>query len=211
MFKFIARRVLETIPVLFIIITGSFFLITACPAGRSTASGARRRRSSATSSEYYGLDKPLPVQYVRYLGNSPPRRPGAVVQVRLAHGQRDHRRLAAGVVRAGLLRHGHRDAHRRDGGHHRLAAAELGDRLCADDPGDGRRVPADVRARAAAGAGFAMYKAVASVANRAAGGCWRPWRRWEPDNSRVGGGLGGAVLSRRPWFLLDVGRPCCRR
>ena len=33
MFKFIARRILETIPVLFIIITGSFFLMHAAPGG----------------------------------------------------------------------------------------------------------------------------------------------------------------------------------
>ena len=69
MFKFIARRVLETIPVLFIIITGSFFLIKSVPGGPFDSERRTSPEIMRNLNEYYGLDKPLYVQYFRYLNN----------------------------------------------------------------------------------------------------------------------------------------------
>ena len=68
MFKFIARRVLETIPVLFIIITGSFFMIRLAPGGPFDSERRMTPEVQRNLNAYYGYDKPLPVQYLRYMG-----------------------------------------------------------------------------------------------------------------------------------------------
>ena len=67
MFKFIARRVLETIPVLFIIITGSFFLMHAAPGGPFDAERRVTPEIQRNLEAHYGLDKPLWQQYLRQL------------------------------------------------------------------------------------------------------------------------------------------------
>ena len=63
MFKFIARRILETIPVLFVIITGSFFLMHAAPGGPFDAERRVTPEIQRNLEAHYGLDKPLWVQY----------------------------------------------------------------------------------------------------------------------------------------------------
>ncbi len=68
MFKFIARRLLETIPVLFVIITGSFFMIRLAPGGPFDSERRMTPEVQANLNAYYGYDKPLPVQYLRYMG-----------------------------------------------------------------------------------------------------------------------------------------------
>ena len=68
MFKFIARRLLETIPVLFIIITGSFFMIRLAPGGPFDSERRMTPEVLRNLNAYYGYDKPLYVQYFRYLG-----------------------------------------------------------------------------------------------------------------------------------------------
>ena len=67
MFKFIARRLLETIPVLFIIITGSFFLMHAAPGGPFDAERRVTPEIQRNLEAHYGLNKPLFAQYVDYL------------------------------------------------------------------------------------------------------------------------------------------------
>ena len=67
MFKFIARRLLETIPVLFIIITGSFFMIRLAPGGPFDSERRMTPEVQANLNAYYGYDKPLYVQYLRYM------------------------------------------------------------------------------------------------------------------------------------------------
>lgn len=67
MLRFIARRILETIPVLFIIATLTFFLIRLTPGGpfdkeKNTTPEIRK----ALEAQYH-LDRPLVVQYVEYL------------------------------------------------------------------------------------------------------------------------------------------------
>ena len=68
MFKFIARRVLETIPVLFVIITGSFFMIRLAPGGPFDSERRMTPEVQRNLNAYYGYDKPLSVQYFRYMG-----------------------------------------------------------------------------------------------------------------------------------------------
>ena len=67
MFKFIARRILETIPVLFIILTGSFFLMHAAPGGPFDAERRVTPEIQRNLEAHYGLDKPLWQQYTAQL------------------------------------------------------------------------------------------------------------------------------------------------
>ncbi|HWA10119.1 MAG TPA: ABC transporter permease subunit [Opitutaceae bacterium] len=67
MLRFIARRLLETIPVLFIILTATFFMIRFVPGGPFTAEKAVTPEVMRNLERAYDLDKPLWQQYVRYL------------------------------------------------------------------------------------------------------------------------------------------------
>lgn len=69
MFRFIARRLLETIPVLLIIITATFFMIRFVPGGPFTAEKAVTPEILRNLEAHYGLDKPLYRQYLDYLGS----------------------------------------------------------------------------------------------------------------------------------------------
>ena len=68
MFRFIARRLLETIPVLLIIITATFFMIRFVPGGPFTAEKAVTPEILRNLEAHYGLNKPLYRQYLDYLG-----------------------------------------------------------------------------------------------------------------------------------------------
>jgi len=67
--RFIARRLLETIPVLFIILTATFFMIRFVPGGPFTSEKAVTPEVMRNLERAYDLDKPLWQQYVRYLRN----------------------------------------------------------------------------------------------------------------------------------------------
>lgn len=69
MLRFIARRLLETIPVLFVIITATFFMIRFVPGGPFTAEKAVTPAILRNLEAHYGLDQPLHRQYLDYLGN----------------------------------------------------------------------------------------------------------------------------------------------
>lgn len=69
MIKFILRRFLELIPVLFISITVVFFLIRLAPGGPFTSEKSFTPEAIARLNEHYGLDKPIMVQYGNYLLN----------------------------------------------------------------------------------------------------------------------------------------------
>ncbi len=69
MIRFIARRILETIPVLLIIATATFFMMRAAPGGPFDADKRMSKEVRANIEKHYGLDKPLWRQYVSYLGN----------------------------------------------------------------------------------------------------------------------------------------------
>ena len=68
MLRFIARRILETIPVLFIIVTVTFFMIRFVPGGPFTAEKAVTPEILHNLEAHYGLDQPLWRQYLNYLG-----------------------------------------------------------------------------------------------------------------------------------------------
>jgi oligopeptide transport system permease protein len=69
MLRFIARRLLETIPVLFIIVTATFFMIRFVPGGPFTSERAVTPEILRNLEAHYGLDKPLYRQYLDYLGS----------------------------------------------------------------------------------------------------------------------------------------------
>ena len=69
MLRFIARRLLETIPVLLIIITATFFMIRFVPGGPFTAEKAVTPEILRNLEAHYGLNRPLYRQYLDYLGS----------------------------------------------------------------------------------------------------------------------------------------------
>ena len=68
MLRFIAKRVLEAIPTLFILITVSFFLMRFAPGNPFTAEIAMTPEVMANIEAKYGFDKPVHQQYFSYLG-----------------------------------------------------------------------------------------------------------------------------------------------
>jgi oligopeptide transport system permease protein len=68
MFRFIFRRLMQVIPVLFIIITATFFMVRFVPGGPFTAEKAIPPEILRNIEAHYGLDQPLGRQYLSYLG-----------------------------------------------------------------------------------------------------------------------------------------------
>jgi oligopeptide transport system permease protein len=68
MLRFIVRRLLQTIPVLFVIITATFFMVRFVPGGPFTADKAIPPEILRNLEAHYGLDQPLWRQYLTYLG-----------------------------------------------------------------------------------------------------------------------------------------------
>lgn len=69
MLKFILRRLLETIPVLFMVATMTFFMLRLAPGGPFDGEKKVEASIEANLKAHYGLDKPLLVQYGSYLKN----------------------------------------------------------------------------------------------------------------------------------------------
>jgi oligopeptide transport system permease protein len=68
MLRFIARRLLQVIPVLFVIITATFFMVRFVPGGPFISEKAIPPEILKNLEAYYGLDQPLWRQYFSYLG-----------------------------------------------------------------------------------------------------------------------------------------------
>jgi oligopeptide transport system permease protein len=68
MLRFVLRRLLQTIPVLFIIVTATFFMVRFVPGGPFTAEKAIPPEILRNIEAHYGLDQPLWRQYLSYLG-----------------------------------------------------------------------------------------------------------------------------------------------
>lgn len=68
MFRFIAARLLQTIPVLFVVATLAFFMVRLMPGGPFDAERSVPPEVERELAAYYGLDKPLARQYLDYLG-----------------------------------------------------------------------------------------------------------------------------------------------
>ncbi|WP_074373113.1 oligopeptide ABC transporter permease OppB [Vibrio spartinae] len=69
MLKFIAKRMLEAIPTLLVLITISFFLMRFAPGSPFSSERAVPPQVLANINAEYGLDKPISVQYFTYLKN----------------------------------------------------------------------------------------------------------------------------------------------
>ncbi len=74
MFRFIGKRLLEAIPVMFIIITGTFFMQRFVPGGPFTQEKAVTPEVQRNLDAYYHLDDPLWKQYRDYLIGLTPKR-----------------------------------------------------------------------------------------------------------------------------------------
>jgi oligopeptide transport system permease protein len=74
MFRFISRRLLESIPVMLIIITGTFFMQRFVPGGPFTAEKAVTPEVQRNLEAYYHLSDPLWKQYRDYLWDLAPKR-----------------------------------------------------------------------------------------------------------------------------------------
>ena len=69
MMTFIARRLLLFVPTLWVIATLTFFLIRLAPGGPFQAERDIPAAAKEQLMRRYGLDRPLPEQYARFLGN----------------------------------------------------------------------------------------------------------------------------------------------
>ena len=68
MLRFVFHRLLQTIPVLFIIATMTFFLLRLAPGGPFSAEKKVSAEVLKSLEKHYGLDKSWPEQYLAYLG-----------------------------------------------------------------------------------------------------------------------------------------------
>ena len=68
MLRFIFYRLLQTIPVLLIIATMTFFLLHLAPGGPFSAEKKVNPEVLKSLEKHYGLNKSLPAQYLDYLG-----------------------------------------------------------------------------------------------------------------------------------------------
>lgn len=69
MIRFLGRRLLLMIPTLWVIATLTFFMMRLAPGGPFMSEREIPKEIKESISRKYGLDKPLPVQYARFLGN----------------------------------------------------------------------------------------------------------------------------------------------
>jgi oligopeptide transport system permease protein len=69
MFKFIAQRLLQSVIVIFVIITVTFFMVRFAPGDPFSAERKMPAHTKAKLMEHYGLDQPLHVQFGQYLSN----------------------------------------------------------------------------------------------------------------------------------------------
>ena len=69
MLKTILSRLTQTVVVVFLLVTFTFFAVRAIPGNPFVSDKATSPEEQAALEAYYGLDKPLPVQYFKYWGN----------------------------------------------------------------------------------------------------------------------------------------------
>ena len=69
MLELIVKRILQAVPVLLIVITGSFFLIRLAPGDPFSQDKALPVEVLKSLKQHYNLDKPMFIQYVDYIGD----------------------------------------------------------------------------------------------------------------------------------------------
>jgi oligopeptide transport system permease protein len=67
MLRFLLRRLLVAVPTLFLVVTASFFMMHAAPGGPFDSQRRLPPEVERNIKAKYGLDKPLPVQYLNYV------------------------------------------------------------------------------------------------------------------------------------------------
>ena len=67
MLKYVLKRVLAALITLFVLVTVVFFMVRIMP-GKPFTSAKLTPAVAANMEKYYGFDKPLPVQYIQYIG-----------------------------------------------------------------------------------------------------------------------------------------------
>jgi oligopeptide transport system permease protein len=70
MFRFIARRLLQAIPVLFIVATLTFFMIRLAPGGPFSAEKSVPPEIQKNLDAFYGFNLPVHQQFLRWMGNA---------------------------------------------------------------------------------------------------------------------------------------------
>lgn len=68
MLRFLLRRLLLIAPTMFLVVTVAFFMMRAAPGGPFTADRKLSPEIERNVRAQYGLDRPLPAQYVAYVG-----------------------------------------------------------------------------------------------------------------------------------------------
>jgi oligopeptide transport system permease protein len=68
MFRFIGRRLLVAIPTLFLVVTAAFFMMRAAPGNPFSLDRKLSPAIERNLREKYGMNKPLPAQYLDYVG-----------------------------------------------------------------------------------------------------------------------------------------------
>lgn len=69
MLRFVVRRLLQLVPVLFVIVTLTFFMVRFVPGGPFTSEKAVSPEVLKNLNAHYGLDQPLWRQYLNYVGH----------------------------------------------------------------------------------------------------------------------------------------------
>lgn len=69
MIRFVIQRLLQTIPVIWVIVTATFFMLRWVPGGPFTAERAVTPEIMRNLEAHYGLDRPLYRQYLDYVGS----------------------------------------------------------------------------------------------------------------------------------------------
>jgi oligopeptide transport system permease protein len=69
MIRFVIQRLLQTIPVIWVIITATFFMLRWVPGGPFTAERAVTPEIMRNLEAHYGMDRPLYRQYLDYVGS----------------------------------------------------------------------------------------------------------------------------------------------
>lgn len=69
MLRFLLRRLLVAVPTLFVVVTAAFFMMRAAPGNPFLGERQLPPEIEKAVMAKYGLDRPLPVQYLSYLGD----------------------------------------------------------------------------------------------------------------------------------------------
>lgn len=69
MLRIILSRLIQTLVVVFLLVTFTFFAVRAIPGNPFASDKATSPEEQAALEAYYGLDKPLPIQYANYWKN----------------------------------------------------------------------------------------------------------------------------------------------